>query len=297
MVMRAWAKSSKPNRGQRVTWLLSTQLNDFDFVGDASLRPTVDTYNTVMGVWINLMEPLEAETVLSELLQQSQYDDTGKVRPNSESFSLVIRAWLAVAERGSEIALFTAARWMDTLAQHEKTESGISSSVELYTLFLGAARKCASHSPQVLDITVDVFEKLRASRHMISCLHYSRLLQVGILALSKDQSNQVRTSFIEHVVTECKEAGLISSPFLQALGNGPIFADGWTVYESRRMVGDLFPQWPLPESWTRNVKQTDLLPQRIDLKRTIFFCSRHGVDPFPNQYRNSPAVSADPPCN
>lgn len=294
MVMRVWANSSKPNRGQRVVWLLSKQWNEFNFVGDTSLRPTVDSYNTVIRVWISLMEPLKAEKALSELHHFSEQVDSGKLRPNSESFSLIIRAWLAVAENGSEMALRTAAKWLDTLEKREQSESGISSSVELYTSFLGAARNCASHSPQVLDLAVEVFEKLKASRHIIECLHYSRLLQVGLLGLSKSKSSEVRNSFIEQVVSDCKEAGLVSSALLQALSNGPVFVDGWTLDESKRVVCNIFPQWPLPSSWIRNVKQEGLFPKEEDLCRTMYFCSRHGVDPFSNQLSDAPATPSDP---
>lgn len=284
MVMRAWANTSKLNRGQRIAWLLSKQWKDFHFVGCASLRPTVNSYNTVIQAWMSLMEPLEAEKIFSELLQLSEQDESGKLRPNSESFSLIIRAWLAVADNGSEAALITAAKYLDALEAREKTESGISSSVELFTIFLAAARKCAAHSPQTLEVTIEVFDKLRSSRHMIDCLHYSRLLQIGLLALSKVTSNQVRTSFIDHVVTESKKAGLVSSAMLQALANGPTYVDGWTVDESKRMVVDLFPEWPLPASWTRNVRQEGQLPKENDLYRTQFFLAHHGIDPFPNQH-------------
>lgn len=278
MVMRAWANSDKPNRGHRTTWLLSKQWSDFHFTGNEQLRPTVDSYNTVMRVWISLMEPLEAEKLLAELVQHSDCEPNAKLSPNSESFSLVIRAWLAVAEIGSEAALLTAAKWIFLLEEREKAENGILSSVELYSLFFSAAKRCAKSSIKILDVTMEVFEKLRSSRHALDCLHFSRLLQVGFVVLSKEEANQVRSSFIEHVIKDCKEAGLISSPILQAIANGPIYPTGWTAEESVRMVAEHFPQWPLPPAWTRNVKPESMLPKESDRWRRTFTFSYHGPD-------------------
>jgi hypothetical protein len=276
MVMRAWANSNKPNRGHRTTWLLSKQWSDFHFTGNVQLRPTVDSYNTVMRVWISLMEPLEAEKLLAELVQHGDQTPDANLSPNSESFSLVIRAWLAVAEIGSEAALLTAAKWIFLLDEREKAENGILSSVEIFALFFSAAKRCAKSSFQILDVTMEVFERLRSSRHTLDCLHFSRLLQVGLVVLSKEEANQVRISFLKHVITECKEAGLISSPMLQALSNGPIYPTGWTAEESVRMVTEHFPQWPLPPAWMRNVKPESMLPKESDRWRRSFTFSYHG---------------------
>jgi hypothetical protein len=285
MVMKAWSNSRKPTRGQRVTWLLSKQWKEFHFVGDASLRPTVFSYNAAIQAWISLKEPLEAEKLLSELVQHSteKHDSTAKpLQANSESYSLLIRAWLAVAENGSEEALFAAAKWLEQLEAAEATDSGISSSVELFTLFFAAARKCSSHSAQVLQVTLKVFNMLRASRHMIDCLHFSRLLQIGLLALSKPSFDESRAMFIYQVVSESKEAGLVSSAMLRALANGPTYIDGWTVEESKRIVEELLLTWPLQPSWTRNIRQVGQLPKESDLQRTSFSLAHHGVDPFLN---------------
>lgn len=279
MVMRSWVNSEQSNRGQRVAWWLDKQWKDFEFEGHSVLQPNVLSYNMVMRAWADLGEPVRAEEALREFLSHSKKGDTA-LTPNSESYCYVIRAWLSVAERGSREALIIAARWLDVLLEKERTEEGIQSSVETYTQILGAARKCASQCPDVLDVAVDIFEKLRDSHHAIDCLHYSRLLQVGILALSRPDNNDVRTAFVQQVASECREDGLVSSAFLRALANGPIYYDGWTIEESLRLVEDLFPNWPLPNSWTRNVKPEGLLPQRRDLLRTMFDISHHGIDPY-----------------
>jgi len=284
LVLRTWVNSSKTTRGQRVEWLLSKQWNDFDFSGDENLRPTVDAYNLVIRVWADLKKPLHAEKVLTELINLSADEKSGGVRPTSESFALMIRAWILLSVNGNEQALKRAAEWLQTLVKREKDDPKIVSSVDLFSSILGAARKCASHAPEVLDLSVEVFEQLRSSHHVVEPLHYSRLIQIGLLTLSKADQTEVRNSFVRQLVEECKEAGLVGSPLLQALANGPVYSDGWTIDASDELVWELFPDWPLPPSWTRNVKQTDLLPQKHDLMRSrnIYNLSKHGVDPYQN---------------
>lgn len=278
MVMRAWVNSSQTIRGQRVAWWLGKQWKDFQFEGTASLQPTTASYNLVVRAWADLGEPRKAEDVLSELLRLSS--EAPSLQPNSETFASVIRAWLAVADQGSRVALDTAVRWLNALTEREQRDEQVVTPVELYSGILASARKCASQCPEVLDVAVETFDKLRESHHVLDCLHYSRLLQVGLLALSRPQNNEVRTAFIQQVVHDCCEDGLISSPLIKGLANGPVFYDGWTIEESSRMVDELFPHWPLPTSWTRNVKQKGNLPERCDMTRRMYRTSHHGIDPY-----------------
>lgn len=280
VVMRAWKNSHNPMRGKRVAYWLNKQWKDFDFEGRPGLQPNTTSYNLVIRVWSDLGDAKQAERLLSELIHLSKRMDLAKIAPNSESYALVIRAWLVVAERGSREALITAFRWLKTLAEKERENDSALSQIEFYTAILGAARKCASQCPDVLDVAVETFDMLRSSHHKLDCIHYSRLLQAGILALSKPEDNEVRTAFIKQVVQECCEDGLVSSALLSALANGPVYYDGYTIEESLRMLFLLFPDWPLPQSWTRNIRQSEQIPKRSDATRTIFNLSRHGIDPY-----------------
>ena len=297
LVLRAWANCNKDNRGARVEWLLSSQWNDFDFTGDANLRPTVDAYNLVIRVWASLHQPQRAEKVLTELLNLAaeSTDDSRFMRPTSESFALLIRAWTTVANhQGSASALMRAAEWLQTLVKRETTgDPNLVSSVDLFSSILGAARKCASLD--VLDVAVQVFKLLQKSHHTVEPIHYSRLIQTGLLALSRPENSVVRASFVRHLLQECQEAGLVSSPLLQALANGPVFSDGWTAQESEELLLELFPDWPLPPSWTRNVRQPDLLPQKRDLLRrsNMYRPATHGVDPY--KHESDSGVSSSHP--
>jgi hypothetical protein len=288
----------------------------------------VESYNTVMRVWADLRAPSKAEAALLDLLDRSagrrrrsgafqdgggttgdddvgdSTDDQDKhlLEPNSESFALVIRGWLKVAEeRGDKDALSSAVRWLASVRSLEQQEGSSSSSggsgrrrsilsqVDMYGGILSAARRCASEHPDVLDLAVDAFDELRRSHHQVEGLHYSRLLQVGLLALSRPENDNVRSEFVSQLFSDCCEDGRLSKPFLQALANGPVYRDGWTAAESARIVGELLglsPQrrdrrpWPLPPSWTRNVRQGGLLPDPHDVVRTRFEVYRHGADPY-----------------
>jgi len=283
LVLRTWVNSGRPNLGQRVEWLLSKQWNDYDFSGDEKLRPSVDAYDLVIRAWASLKKPMNAERVLTELINLSGDGKSGGLQPTSESFNHIIRAWLAVANDGNIEALQRATDWLNTLVKREQVDGKLLSTGELYSSILGSARKCASHDPRALDLAVGVFEQLKASHHMMEPIHYSRLVQIGLLALSKPEKTEVRRLFLQQVVDECKDAGLISSPLLQALANGPIFSDGWTINESEDCLWEFFPDWPCPPSWTRNVKQEGLLPRESDFTRSTYSLSSHGIDPYPNR--------------
>ena len=164
----------------------------------------------------------------------SSQEDTKDLRPNSESFSIIIRAWLTVASKGSDQALRSAVRWLDILVQREKAETGVvSAAPHLYTNILGVARTCASHSPGVLDLAIDVFEKLRGSHHMMECIDYTRLLQVVLLALSRPMNDKQRKYLVTKIIKEAQEYGFVDTPLLQALANGPVYSDGWTAKASQ----------------------------------------------------------------
>jgi hypothetical protein len=280
LCMRAWVNSKLENRGQRVKWLLDNQWKTFEFSNDIKLRPTVLTYNLVMRAWIDLAKPLEAEMVLTDLLKKSQSEEHESLQPNSESFNILIRAWLTVAEMGSEKALASSVKWLEILVKSEKEETGLQSTPDLYSSILGSARKCAASSSRALELSLNVFNQLRESHHLKECIHYSRMLQIILLSLSQPIHNERRTDLVVSLIRDCQEAGLVGSPLLQALANGPVYPDGWTISESKRLVKELFPHWPLPMGWTRNVNFTDHVPKQSDLRRSMFRLSRHGFDPF-----------------
>jgi hypothetical protein len=267
-----------------------------------------------MRVWADLGEPGKAEAALMELLSRSNAhvpeqdaaaSSSASLVPNSESYAVVIRGWLAAAERGDKFALAQAVRWLDTVRDREDCDSGQGSSVltqvDMYGGILSAARSCASRHPDVLEVAVSTFEKLRTSHHPADCLHYSRLLQVGLAALGGRPGKDSRArlaEFVARIFRDCCEDGLMSKPFVLALATGPPasstsghqrFTDG----EYRRLVADLLLPFhdasndednhaadelvPFPASWTRNVRQVGLLPMRRDLEHALFVVRQQHV--------------------
>lgn len=235
-----------------------------------------------MRVWSDLGLPLKVEEAFSDMMHRSQHSPAeAALLPNSETYALIIRAWLSEADEGNRVALENSIRWLDTLREREATDGTALTQVDMYSRILASARKCASEHPDVLDLSVETFDKLRESYHSVEGIHYSRLLQVGLLALSRREDAHVRSKFVRQLVHDCCEDGLLSKPLLSALANGPTYYDGWTIHESRRMAMELFPTWPsVPPSWTRNVRQSGLIPSPRDLERTQFEVFRHGIDPY-----------------
>jgi hypothetical protein len=280
-----------------------------------------------MRVWADLGKPEKAEAAMMELLSRSEQDEdaasssssSSPLVPNSESYALVIRGWLASAasERGDKFALAQAVRWLDAVRDVEDRDpSGTSSvltQVDMYGGVISAARNCAPRHPDVLDIATSTFDKLRKSHHPVDCLHYSRLLQVGMAALGsrrpgmEDESRDLQLAdLVARVFRDCCEDGLMSKPFLRALAGGPPSSSAcnshpsWTAHgEHRRMVTDLLLPYhaasvcdddddvdgsgdlsPFPASWTRNVRQVGLLPTRHDLERALADARRRGGRDF-----------------
>jgi hypothetical protein len=273
LVMRAWLNSGKPNRGTRIRWWLKQLWKEFEFAGRRpDLRPTAGVYNIAIRAFCDLEQPLEAEKLFLEL---DRFSDES-LTPNSESYNILIRSWVMLAEKGSEEALRNAVRWLRVLIDAEKRQStSLSTSVDTYSSVLAACRQCAGISPSILDLAIEVFDHLRDSHHVVDCLHYSRLLQVGLVALSRSEYDETRQSFIKQLFEDCCNDGLVSRPLIQELADGRIYSDGWTAEASSLIVEELFPDWPLPASWTRNVRQEGLIPRRHHLRRRSHVVSRH----------------------
>lgn len=272
ITMRVWCNSTKANKGERITWLLNKQWRDFEFTNDEALRPGTAAYNMCLRVWCMLENPAEAEKILSEMTRLSEDIYGESLRPDSNSFGYVIKAWLQVADKGSIPALNKAAHWLDKLRKYEEKETGMLSSSELYLSFLGSARCCSRVEPDVLSLCFEVFGYLEKSRHAITSMHYSRLLQVALAVLAKPEDDEVRYVVVGKIINDCKNAGLVSGKVLKALSNGPVRRDdggGWTVAASRDAVNEHFPSWPLPAAWTQNlgIADADIQPEMMDLQR------------------------------
>lgn len=268
LVMRAWANSKKGIRGKRVSFWLSELWAAYGIQKRPDLLPSTTVYNVAIRTWADLGQPHRAEALLLDLRKIAESSNEGSLRPNSESYSLLVRAWLSLAEQGNKEALERAVYWLQVLVDGEQKDIGLSSSVDLFSGILAAARNCAAHSPDVLDIALETFDHLKKSHHPLDPLHYSRLMQVALLALSKPENIKTRESFVAQLVSDCQEDGLVSSALIRAFANGPTFQDRWAEGQSEkeRLATKYFAAWPLPAHWCRNVRQTGMFPRKSDLQ-------------------------------
>jgi hypothetical protein len=289
-VIRTWGNSNSPDNGKRAESWLHKLCQDHQT--GASSTILLQCYNAVLSIYARLSDPVSATRVFHHLNQRISEEagstaklgaNTGvKLRASSETYSMIFRSWLYLAERGSLPAFKQLVQVLETVEAADQTkESGVLASVELYSEILRVARNCAPSYPEVLDMSVSVFDRLRASRHAVQPIHFSRLLQIGLVALSRPENDEVRTAFVRQLTRECRDAGYISSAYLQALASGPVYRSGWTRFSSERLTLELFPSWPLPPSWMRNIKQDGFIPQREDLHRSFFATLDHGSVAYP----------------
>jgi hypothetical protein len=270
-VMLAWANSGHLNAGKRATWWLKKLWNDAELESDTNLLPTTRTHNIVMKALAVTEDVLGAENLLLDLGDKFREEQAPERRPNSESFSVVIRAWLQQAEHHPHIdertkSLDRAVEWLSSLREVEN-EKDLSTAPELFSGVLRAARKSARMRVDVLDLARRTFDDLRESRHGVSSVSFSALLEVGLAALAGPDHDEARNIFIQEVFEDCRDEGLISNTFLRAFRDSQTYADGWTAEERERMTNEFFSEWPLPASWTRNLRSRRFFPKPDDAER------------------------------
>jgi hypothetical protein len=284
-VLRVWRNSAHPQRAQRVVWWLQTQWKDTELIerleGPAAadaVRPTTEVYNMVLRTLADTGQASLAETYFAEMA-----NDDKNIPRNSESFAFLIQAWIGVAkQRGDFTALQKAHRLLQEAARLEaRGEPTVQTRRQMYGEILQVAQSVVSRHPvEALALAKNVFVEMQESHHSVEHFEYTKLVRVGLLALSRPEQVAERTEFLHTIVDQCAQAGLVSGPFVRAIAKGTVHYDGWTVEESERFSQEAFPL-PLPPSWTRNISKPDYLPKRRDLKRTHFdgFAPHHHSNP------------------
>ena len=225
--------------------------------GDMNLLPTKHTYNIVMKAVAESEGALEAENLLLDLGDKYKEDHSPDLCPNSESFAMVIRAWLRKANEESNVnesisSLKRAVEWLSSLQEMEN-ENNLSTSPELFLGVLRVARECALKRPDILQLATQTFNDYKESRYQIDHVTYSLMLQIGLEALSGPGDYDDRNSFVKEIFRDCCEDGFISNLFVQAISNSPVYDEGWTEEERQTLSKELFHSWPLPPSWARNL--------------------------------------------
>eukprot|EP00547_Thalassionema_nitzschioides_P009758 CAMPEP_0194226636 /NCGR_PEP_ID=MMETSP0156-20130528/42258_1 /TAXON_ID=33649 /ORGANISM="Thalassionema nitzschioides, Strain L26-B" /LENGTH=573 /DNA_ID=CAMNT_0038959063 /DNA_START=151 /DNA_END=1872 /DNA_ORIENTATION=- len=262
-VILAWSNVQRPTSGHRADYWLGKLWELYEVTKKKDiLRPTINTYNIVLKAWKN--DPMNMEKVFAEMLHAETLDDKDLfLKPNSESFSLLIHAWAKVDPS-------RALMWLEELMQREVANSAEWSVTTVPDLF-HVIIKYAARDPSIdnLVLGLKVFDYYRLSRHPLDVMSYVWLLELGLKAFSTQDHDHDRQEFVVDIVNDCCNDGFVSGAFVRKLSNSETYYEGWTIEESRDIVAELFSQWPLPASWSRNVI-TEQHVKESDLKRKNF---------------------------
>ena len=103
---------------------------------DPALLPTTLIYNTVMKAVASSEGAEATESILRDLGERFRRDGSDKLCPNSESFSIVIRAWLRQVDQDPETdgqfeALQRAMEWLASVRDVEG-EQNLSTAPDLF---------------------------------------------------------------------------------------------------------------------------------------------------------------------
>jgi hypothetical protein len=254
-VIMAWGNTKRSTSGKRALFFLKKLWEAYEATNDESLRPQTSTYNAVLKAYNEDSEGME-EVLIEMLVNEEKNEHFPKA--NSESFSTVIHGLLS-SERAQKCppgeGVKRAMGWLDEVLTRENQGTGIASAPDLFHGVLKAAASCPR--PEVLNIGLEVLQKYKASRHRVDPLAYAFLLKIGLKTLHRPENDNERTGFIYHVVEDCTDNGMLCRSFARELVNGQIYIMGWTGQESVRIVQEIFHEFPLPVSWTRNVKEEE----------------------------------------
>ena len=260
-VIRCWANSKESNAGVRSDWWLRRMLNGTELGGPEA---DVNTFNSVMLAYHNINQPQKAENLLNELIEIEREGDID-IKPNSESFSIVIRSWLAhVRNTGDCEGCHNAYNWLSILLEREEKDFDVTVSPELYYQIIKTAEISSRHTQDkaLLNLALKTFARFQSSRHHLDAMSYKRLLQIGIQILSGPVNFKRRMDFIRTVISSCCDDGLLSKHLISVLKNQ--YKESNMGRDEIRVLSQEFFHWPLPSNYSRNIKEENLLPTKED---------------------------------
>ncbi len=259
-VIHAWTKIKSIQSTKRAEWWLRKMWNA---ASDESLEleerqkrmPNTFTYNTIIKSWCDLRETTKADALLRELLEIEK-EQGHHLRPNSDTYALVISAWTAYEPRSGKdragVGLETAFQLLQEMIRKEEDgHPDISTTLDLYNNVLKAASESPLRSIRVYNIAVKTFYLLDSSRHTPDHFSYKYLLQVGIKVLSIQSDETKLNNFIKVAMKRCCDNGQLSRGIVQATSG---FA---------KIIEEV-TEWPPPKSCSRNVTNPNFLPGQSD---------------------------------
>ena len=288
-VILAWANSEQPNAGKRASWWLKKLWNDSELEEDPRLLPTVQTYNVVIQANAKVEGPLAAENLLLDLGDRYKSEKNESLRPNSESFNIVVRSFLAASNESSTKQegvglLRRGLDWLFSLREAEN-EIDLSTSPELYINALKTAKKYARKDLEVFDLANRAFQDMKESRHVPPYVMYCLMLEIAISALNSDEHQDEQYDFICHLFKECCDDGMVSARLVRTVAR--YYDNGWTFQKSKAAMSTLVPHWPIPLSWCQNLPHRDFMPKEKDTLLVKY--SKNG-----NSWVATPMLEAQP---
>ena len=218
------------------------------------LLPNAFTYNIIIKSLCDLHQVKRADSLLHELLALEQQHEL-HLKPNSDTFALVISAWATYEARSKDRAgagVENAFQLLKNIVQREENGDIESSTTsELYNNVLKAAAESPLTTIRVFDIAVKTFNLMDTSRHTPTNVSYKYLLQAGIKVLNSFDDEAKRSNFVKRVVKRCCDSGQLCRGVVHA-------ASGF-----EEVIRDII-DWPPPRSCSRNLTNPQLIPTRSD---------------------------------
>lgn len=331
-IIHAWIKTKQDNSATRAHWWLNEMKQQY-YLNDSrtnkhnlNTQPITNAYNFVIKAYINEKNPEKADEVFCDLIDfsssrknndhhahgtngddgQNQVDNSQchSVKPNTDSFLLIIKSWMQYEASGSEPVgrgYRSAYHWLCEAIHREDDQrqqqlkdypeqevqvvkdpssssspssllssqtTKIETLPEMYTNVLKAISISKDKSLDSLEIATKTFNRLQQrSREdgLVTSQSYKLFLQIILKVLCNEKER--RDQMLEKILEMCFHDGLLSSDVISVLSNGTLYYPGWTKAESRAVTDKIFGDWPLPLAWSRNVKSK---PKRQDLVRTVY---------------------------
>ena len=92
-LISAWMKTKQPSSSNRADWWLHRMWEKYNETGNEIIRSSVHIYNTVMADFAHLGHTVKVKHLMVDVLDHKGSKDTS-LRPNTDSFSLVIKSWI-----------------------------------------------------------------------------------------------------------------------------------------------------------------------------------------------------------
>jgi hypothetical protein len=161
-VIKAWGRTKQPNSTLRCEYWLRRMIREGGTTTQNFIvQPNVTTYNLCMDAYLNVGDAPRVEDLLIEMDSMSDDDDNNvSPKPNSESYSKVIRAWLDDEMNGNQYgypgaSVTNASNWLNKLLDCEKSGEDnllLGPAPELFSAILKTAARTNARGEILLTI-------------------------------------------------------------------------------------------------------------------------------------------------